>query len=145
MTSKADIEKAKLFLNKNDWYSWMIDRAYLPMGEKYLFKGYEYLKDICKRPWSPGDEIFVEKSAQCGASELAIDWCLWMAERGLPNFRGMGYVFPAMGQLRDHIKARVTPIINMDGFRSKVGPANLGYIEYNKVPWYFRSGNSRAL
>jgi hypothetical protein len=128
-----------------DWHSWMKYCAYLPSKERYGFKGYEYLEAITQRPWKPGDELFLEKSAQCGASELAISWQLWMAERKLPGFKGMGYVFPAMTQLQDHIKARVAPILEVDRFRYKVQNANLRYIRYNNIPWYFRSGNSRAL
>lgn len=139
----AQISKSELI--KADWYSWMLQCAHLPNKERYTFKGYEYLAEITKRKWEPGDEVFIEKSAQCGASELAIDWQLWMAERELTNFRGMGYVFPAMVQLQDHIKARVAPILEVDRFRHKVQNANLRYIRYNNVPWYFRSGQSRAL
>jgi len=114
--------------------------GYLPNQEKYTFKGYEYLKKIVEMPWNPGDERYLEKSAQCGVSELAIQWMFWLCERGLKNFKGIGYVFPAQEQLQDHIKARVDPILDIKRFNSKLREANLRFIRYNNVPLYFRSG-----
>jgi hypothetical protein len=123
----------------------MVECAHLPSKEKYNFKNYEYLEAIVKHPWKPGDQRYLEKSAQSGVSELAIDWSLWLMERNLKNFRGIGYCFPAMKQLQDHIKARVIPILEINRFHRNLKNVNLGFIRYNNVPWYFRSGNSRAL
>jgi len=136
--TRADLWKA-------DLYSWMVDNYYLPSQEKYLFKGYEYLIDIAKKRWSPGDELFIEKSAQCGVSEFAIAVSMWMAERGLKNMKGMGYVFPAMKQLYSHIKTRVFPILEIPRFTAKTTNSSLDLIMYNGVPWNFRSGNTRSL
>ncbi len=129
-------------LVKHDWYSWMMECAYLPSREKYGFSGFEYLKKITQVPWKPGDERFLSKSAQCGGSELCIDWMFWMAERNLPNFRGIGYLFPAMEQLQDHIKARIMPILEVPRFQmgNKLKECNLRFIKYNNIPIYFRSG-----
>ena len=135
----------KEWLWKNDWYSWMKDNYFLPNKEKYTFKGYEYLLDIVKRPWNPGDQLYIKKSSQCGASELAIAWCLWLMERCLKGFSGVGYLFPAKTLLNDHMKARVFPILEMARFMRNTGISNLGLIKYRNIPWYFRSGNSRAL
>jgi len=136
---------SKEWLWKNDWYSWIKDNYYLPTQEKYNFKGYEYLIDITKRPWVPGDQIYIKKSAQCGASELAISWCQWLLERELKGLSGVGYVFPSKTHLNDHMKARVFPILELPQFVTKIGGANLGLIKYNNIPWYFRPSNTRAL
>lgn len=132
------------WLWKNDWYSWIIDKYYLPSGQKYTFKNYEYLIDIAKRKWEPGDELFGMKSAQCGFSELAIAFCFWLLERELLEFNGLGYFFPSKTHLDDHVKSRVFPIISLPQFRSKVSGANLAHIRYNNIPWLFRSSNPRA-
>ena len=140
--NKAETEA---YLLKNDFYTWMIKRAILPEGAKYSFKDYEYLIDICKRVWKKRDQVYVEKPSQVGISEIAIDWFLWLAERKLPNFKGMGYIFPAKKQFDAHIKARIAPILSHKDFCGNLGLSNLEYTVYNKIPWYFRCGHSRDL
>lgn len=136
----------KDWLYRNDFWSWIKDKYYLPNGQKYSFKGYEYLEDIAKRQLNPGDQIYGRKSAQCGYSELAIAWCLWLLHRELdPPLSGVGYVFPSKTHLNDHMKARVFPLLESKEHYDKVTNSNLGLITYNRIPWYFRPSNTRAL
>jgi len=138
---KTGLTKQELY--DRDHYSWMVGRYRLPTGKKYSFKGHEYLVEIAKRPWKLKDHVYIMKSSQCGVSEYLIAWMLWMQERNLPDWQGIGYLFPAKEQLRDHIKARVVPIIEQPDFSGMVGLQNLSYISYNGRPIYFRAGQTR--
>jgi len=130
-------------LCRRDHYSWIVNKYVLPNGEKYSFTGHEYLEALAKRHWEKRDHLYVMKSSQCGVSEYLISWMLWMQERNLPNWQGLGYLFPAKEQLRDHIKARVNPILEHPTFSGQVGLQNLSYIRYNNKPIYFRAGQTR--
>lgn len=135
-------------LLRNDFYSWLIKRYVLPTGGRYSFKGFEYLEKITKHQFKPGDQLFFQKPAQVGLSELLLAIIVWMNERNLPNWKGCGYFFPARAQLQDHIKARFLPMFDYEtpesrALRSKLGQQNLRYISYNKKPIYFRSGQTR--
>lgn len=137
-------------LLRSDLYSWMIKRAVLPNGKPYSFDGHEYLIEPAKRAWKvgkekgkPGDEVFFEKPSQVGVSEFLINFAFWMCERKLPNYKGIGYFFPATPQLRDHIKARVIPILETPYFKQRRGMANLSYVQYAGCPIYFRGGQTR--
>jgi len=131
---------SKQQLLRVDFYSWLLECGHLPNGQRYGFQGYDYLKKIAEMPWSPGDERYIKKSAQCGVSELAIQWMFWLCERRLADFKGIGYIFPAREQLHDHIKARVDPILEIKRFHENLREANLRFIRYCNVPLYFRSG-----
>jgi hypothetical protein len=78
-------------LLRADFHSWMKARWVLPSGEKYSFKGHEYLEDIAKHPWQRGDQVFAMKPAQVGMSELGVGFCPWMNDRALPSYQGIGY------------------------------------------------------
>ena len=130
-------------LCRADFYTWIVSKAYLPNGEKFTFDGYEYLEDFCKSPWKPGDQKYVRKSSQCGASEIAIDSIFWMNDRDLPKWKGSGLVFPAVPQLQAHLKARVFPIMEMPYFNKKLKNANLSYFRWNDKSIYFRGGQTR--
>lgn len=131
-------------LLRADFYSWCLANYYLPSKEKYTFDGYEYLIEIAKRPWrKKGDHLFLRKSSQCGASELAIALLLWMSDRNLRGWKGSGLVFPATQQLHDHLKARVFPVMEMPYFNQKLKNANLRYFRWNDKPIYFRGGQTR--
>lgn len=130
-------------LMRRDLYTWMTNRALLPNGKPYSFKGHEYMEQISKHSWVPGDHLYIMKSSQCGASEYAIDWMLWMQERNLPDWQGIGYLFPATEQLRDHIKARVQPIMEFPRFAKFLKSNNLRFFRYNNRPIYFRAAQTR--
>ncbi len=74
---------------RQDLFYWMNNRAKLPSGKQYSFKGHEYMERIAKHHWVPGDQVFIMKSSQCGASEYAIHWMVWMQERNLPDWQGI--------------------------------------------------------
>ncbi len=83
-----------------------------------------------------------------GVSELGIAFTLWQNDRDLPGYSGVGYFFPARAQLQDHVKARFFPAFDHDlpqsrYLRSKLGAANLRFVNFNKKPIYFRSGQTR--
>lgn len=135
-------------LGRADFYTWIQDRWTLPSGERYSFKGHEYLVQIAKHPWKKGDQLFIEKPSQVGASELGVAFCPWQNDRELPSWQGVGYFFPARSQLQDHIKARFFPAFDHETpqskyLRGKLGQANLRYVNFNKKPIYFRSGQTR--
>lgn len=135
-------------LLRADFHSWMKARWVLPSGEKYSFKGHEYLEQIAKHNWKPGDQVFAMKPSQVGMSELGVGFCPWMNDRSLPSYQGIGYFFPARAQLQDHIKARFFPAFEHEMpesryLNSKLGNANLRYVSFNKKPIYFRSGQTR--
>lgn len=135
-------------LLRADFHSWMKERWVLPSGDKYSFAGHEYLEQIAKHNWKKGDQVFAMKPSQVGMSEIAVAFLLWMNDRNLPNYQGIGYFFPARAQLQDHIKARFFPAFEHDMpesryLNSKLGNANLRYVSYNKKPIYFRSGQTR--
>jgi hypothetical protein len=135
-------------LCRADFYTWLKTRWVLPSGEPYSFKDHEYLEQIAKHPWKRGDQVFVEKPAQVGVSELGIAYTLWQNDRDLPGYSGVGYFFPARAQLQDHVKARFFPAFDHDlpqsrYLRSKLGNANLRFVNFNKKPIYFRSGQTR--
>ena len=138
---KRELTDAQLY--RRDFYSWMVGRYKLPSGKDYSFKGHEYLIDIAKRTWVPGDHVYIMKSAQCGASELAIGWTFWMQERGLDDWQGIAYLFPATEQLRDHIKARILPIMEQPRFAQHLKNQNLRYFRYFDRPVYFRAAQTR--
>jgi hypothetical protein len=130
-----------------DFFSWLNERWVLPSGKKYSFKNHEYLIQIAKHPWKRGDQVFIEKPSQVGASEIAIAWPVWQNDRNLPDWQGSGYFFPARAQLQDHMKARFFPAFDGNSaesryLRGKLGQANLRYVGYNKKPIYFRSGQT---
>ena len=135
-------EKKELLLRK-DHYSWMIHRGLLPTGDKYSFEGHEYLIEIAKHHYVPGDKLFIMKSSQCGASEFAWSWTQWMQERGLPKWQAIGYLFPATEQLRDHIKARILPIMEQPRFAKHLTLQNLRFFKYFGKPIYFRAAQTR--
>lgn len=135
-------------LCRADFHTWIRSKWILPSGEPYSFKDHHYLEDIAKHRWKKGDQVFVEKPAQVGVSELAVAFCPWMNDRELPGYSGVGYFFPARAQLQDHIKARFFPAFDHDlpqsrYLRSKLGNANLRFVNFNKKPIYFRSGQTR--
>jgi hypothetical protein len=130
-------------LMRRDLYTWMKHRALLPSGKPYSFEGHEYMEAIAKHSWVPGDHVYIMKSSQCGASELSIDWMLWMQERNLPDWQGIAYLFPATEQLRDHIKARVIPIVEQPRFAKFLKSQNLRFFKYNNRPIYFRAAQTR--
>lgn len=104
--------------------------------------GYNYLEEICKKPWTKGEQRFIKKPSQVGMSELGIAAVLWMSDRSLPHWHGCGYVFPATKQLEDHLKARFFPIMEDPYFRSKQGNANLRFVNWNKKPIFFRGAQT---
>jgi hypothetical protein len=135
-------------LLRADYFSWIQKRWLLPSGKRYSFKRHEYLEQIAKHQWKKGDQVFIRKPSQVGASEIAIAWPLWMNDRNLPDWQGSGYFFPARSQLTDHLKARLFPAFDGNGpesqyLRSKLGQANLRYVGFNGKPIYFRSGQTR--
>lgn len=135
-------------LCRADFHTWLRARWVLPSGDNYSFVDHEYLEQIAKHPWKRGDQLFVEKPAQVGVSELGVAFLLWMNDRELQNYKGVGYFFPAQSQLNDHVKARFFTAFDHDNprsryFRSKLGNANLKFVNYNKRPIYFRSGQTR--
>ena len=136
-------ELTKKELYRRDFYSWITNEYYLPNGKKYSFEGHEYLEQIAKRHWDIKDQVYIMKSAQCGATELAWGWTMWMAERGLPDWQGQGFCFPATEQMRDHIKSRINPILELPKFAPKVSLHNLRMIKYNNVPINFRAAQTR--
>ena len=128
---------------RQDLFYWMENRAKLPSGKQYSFKGHEYMEQIAKHHWVPGDQLFIMKSSQCGASEYSIDWLFWMQERNLPDWQGIAYLFPATEQLRDHIKARIIPIMEMPEFSKHLKNQNLRFFRYNDRPIYFSAAQPR--
>lgn len=130
-------------LARLDWNFWLKDRYRLPTGDPYRFEGYEANEAITKRKWNVGDQVFARKCSQIGWSELAISWVLWLNDRKLPNWRGVGYVYPATKQLEDHLKARFYPIMEQDYFRAKLGNANLRMVRWNDRPIFFRGAQTR--
>lgn len=135
-------------LNENDLlradhYSWMLKRYSLPTKEPYTFDNHEFLIALAKRKWIPGDNVFVRKSSQCGASEYALGTLFWMNDRNLKSWKGSGLVFPATQQLHDHLKARVFPIMEMPYFSAKLKNANLRFFRWNDKAIYFRGGQTR--
>jgi Phage terminase large subunit (GpA) len=135
-------------LLRTDFHSWLKKCYVLPDGSDYSFRGFEYLEAITKHKWRPHDQLFFEKPAQVGLSEILLALIVWMNDRNLPKWRGVGYFFPARAQLQDHIKARFLPMFDYEtpkslALRSKLGQQNLRYVSYNKKPLYFRSGQTR--
>ncbi len=135
-------------LLRNDFYSWLKERYVLSDGSDYKFQGFDYLVEISKHKFKPFDQLFFEKPSQVGLSEWLIALIVWMNERNLPKWRGVGYFYPARAQLQDHIKARFLPMFDYEtpkslALRSKLGQQNLRYVSYNKKPIYFRSGQTR--
>ncbi len=130
-------------LQRRDFYSWMVQRYRLPNGNQYSFKGHEYLEQIAKHHWVPNDDIYIRKSSQCGASELAVGWTLWLPERNLPDWQANAYMFPATEQLRDHIKSRIMPILELPQFSGNIKQQNLRLIRYCNKPINFRAGQTR--
>jgi hypothetical protein len=135
-------------LLRADYHSWVQKRWVLPSGKKYTFKGHEDLEQIAKHRWKKGDQVFIKKPSQVGASELGVSWPVWQNDRNLPNWQGAGYFFPARSQLQDHMKARFFPAFDGDSdeskyLRGKLGQANLRFVGFNKKPIYFRSGQTR--
>ena len=68
-------------LLRTDFWYWIQKKWVLPSGKKYTFKGHEYLEQIAKHQWKRGDQVFIEKPSQVGASELAIAWPIWQNSR----------------------------------------------------------------
>lgn len=130
-------------LNRRDFFSWLKDRGKLPNGKDYSFKGHSYLEQIAKHHWVPGDQLYLMKSAQCGATELAWDWVMWQMERRLDEWQACGFCFPATEQLRDHIKARVNPILELPRFAKNLKQQNLRSLNYCDRPVYFRASQTR--
>ena len=130
-------------LERRDFYTWMVNQYHLPNKKKYSFEGHEYLIDIAKRHWKKGDNVYIRKSSQCGASELALAMMFWMQERRLPDWQGIAYFFPAKSQLDDHVKSRVMPITEIPRFGVNVTLNNLSYLKYCGLPILFRSGQTR--
>lgn len=130
-------------LLRADHYSWMLKRYSLPSKVPYTFDNHEFLVDLAKRKWIPGDNVFIRKSSQCGASEYLLGVLFWMNDRNLKSWKGSGLVFPATQQLQDHLKARVFPVMEMPYFASKLKNANLRFLRWNDKPIYFRGGQTR--
>lgn len=136
-------ELTKEELLRRDFYSWLKLRGKLSSGADYSFEGHEYLEEIAKHHWKPGDHLYLMKSAQCGATELAWDWVLFLQERELPGWQGIGFCFPATEQLRDHIKARINPIMEQPRFAQHLKSHNLRMMKYRDRPIYFRAAQTR--
>ena len=134
--SQSDLERI-------DFYTWMKNQYHLPNKKKYSFEGHEYLVDIAKRHWKPGDHVYIRKSSQCGASELALGMMYWMQERKLDGWQGIAYFFPAKTQLDDHVKSRVMPVMEIPRFAKNIELSNLGFMKYCRLPILFRSGQTR--
>ncbi len=75
-------------------------------GEKYSFKGRPYLIDIAKHE---SDFFVIQKSAQCGISELNIARAFYMLDKEKLNIL---YVFPSATQLRSFVNGRIKPAVN---------------------------------
>jgi len=121
----------------------MTKRYLLPTGKTYSLEGHEYMEQIFKHHWVPGDHVYIMKSAQCGATEAAWGWVMWMQERDLKDWQGIGFLFPAQEQLYDHVKARIMPILEKPRFAQHLKLSNLKYLQYNDRPIYFRAAQTR--
>jgi len=101
---------------------WLLRHYIIPeTTEPYSFVGHAYLIDIANETVP---EVCVQKSAQCGESEILVALSLFLAELG---FRII-YAFPAQQQMDKFSHARVQPAIMMsDHIRSAVsGVTNAG-------------------
>jgi len=136
-------ELNKRDLYRKDFYSWLLAKGLLPSGKEYSFEGHEYLIELAKRHWVPGDHLYLMKSAQCGATELAWAWMLWLAERSLNEWQGQGFCFPATEQMRDHIKSRINPIMEQPRFAKHLTTSNLRQFMYRGRPINFRAAQTR--
>jgi hypothetical protein len=101
-------------------------------------------------------EVVVAKSAQVGASEWAVNLALWAADSRAGG-RGVGlYVFPAISQLGDFVRARIDTAVEESAYLSeRVQPArgllstgkatdNVGLKRVGNGFVYFRGSNARA-
>jgi len=102
-------------------------------------------------------EIVVLKSAQVGVSEYLISMALWAVDTQAGD-RGVGlYVFPAIAQVSDFVRARVDPAIEESAYlAARVRPVkgvltssskfadNVGLKRVGKGYLYFRGSNASA-
>lgn len=108
-------------------------------GEKYSFKERPYMFPIAQ------DEfpfIVVEKSAQCGVTELFVARALHALRHHKKNIL---YTFPALQQLRQLVGARVRPAIEQNPYLyNKIsGALNLEQIQIGNNTLYFRGVQNR--
>jgi len=80
--------------------NWLISSGE-SVGQKYSFKRHGYLWGIAN---DEHDHIVIQKSAQCGISELEVAHMVWLVDDRLGNAL---YIFPASEQMRDFVDGRV--------------------------------------
>ena len=106
-------------LKERTLFDYLLDYYVIPKtGNPYSFVGHSYLMDIAK---DTHHDIVIEKSAQCGASELAVGKAIWV-----PDEFGLNvvYAMPAMEQMRQFSRGRVHRVIAMSPhIRSRVSGA----------------------
>lgn len=88
---------------------WLMDNWLISSGESvgkpYSFRRHSHLWDIAN---DEHEHIVVEKSAQCGISELEVGHMLFLVDTRLGNAL---YIFPAGEQMRDFVDGRVKTAI----------------------------------
>jgi len=93
---------------------WLMDNWLISSGEfvgqQYTFKRHGYLWGIAN---DDHDHVVVQKSAQCGISELEVAHMLWLVDSQLGNAL---YIFPAGEQMRDFVDGRVKTAITGNTF-----------------------------
>jgi hypothetical protein len=108
-------------------------------GELYSFKERPFLYDVALDTFQ---KVVVQKSAQCGITELMVAWAVWKAIYKKGNIL---YGFPALQQLRQLVGGRVRPSIEDNTFvASKIsGVMNLEQIQIGGNTLYFRGVMNR--
>lgn len=111
-------------------------------GEKYSFAEHQFLLEIAK---TKAPYAIIQKSAQCGISELMIAQMFYLQDTKPGNTL---YVFPADTQMKDFVAGRVRPAIEQsDYLRNQItADYNLQRIKFSDNFIYFRgSQNTRQL
>lgn len=128
------IAKAHEKLNKLTYSSflyWLLENWVISSGEfkgeRYSFRGRPYLLDIVK---DESDFIVVQKSAQCGISELMVARAFYLLDKEKLNIL---YAFPSQTQLRSFVVGRIKSAVNNNPYLfNRIGEAfNTEQIVFN--------------
>lgn len=122
---------------------WILDHWLISSGEKagqrYSFKGYEFLFDIVQDDF---ENVVVQKSAQCGISELCVAELFYRTDTEKGNIL---YVFPAETQMREFSNARIKNAVATNPYLlSNIGQNfNASQFQYKRCFVYCRGSQNR--
>lgn len=80
-------------------------------GEPFSLKGHGYLKEIYDVA-TKAKKMVIQKSAQCGASELMVNLMFWVCERGSNTL----YLFPSQKDINDFSNSRIGDVCETDPY-----------------------------